>query len=125
MGQHYLLFAFGAAYINSMKHTKTLKVRVRDKHIPLLNTMARSVNFAWNYINELSDRAILERSVFLSDFDIQKYTQGANKEFGLHSQTMQEISREYVTRRKRASTHALLFLSLYSRSRDALLSSCS
>jgi IS605 OrfB family transposase len=83
-----------------MKQTKTLKVRVRDKHIPLLNKMARNVNFVWNYINELSDRSIQEQGLFLSDFDIDKYTQGANKELGLHSQTVQEVSREYVTRRK-------------------------
>ncbi len=36
-----------------MLHTKTLKVRVRDKHAPLLWQMARSVNFVWNYLNEL------------------------------------------------------------------------
>ncbi len=33
-----------------MKHTKTLKVRVRDKHAPLLRQMARSVNLVWNYL---------------------------------------------------------------------------
>jgi IS605 OrfB family transposase len=84
----------------STKTVKTLKVRVRDKHIPLLNEMARSVNFTWNYINELSERSIRGRGVFLSAYDIDKYTQGANKELGLHSQTVQEVSREYVTRRK-------------------------
>jgi putative transposase len=53
-----------------MKHTKTLKVRVRDKHRPLLNQMARSVNFVWNYVNELSHRSIKEQGVFLSAYDI-------------------------------------------------------
>jgi putative transposase len=62
--------------------------------------MARSVNFCWNYINELSHRSIKERGVFLSDYDIQKYTQGANKELGLHSQSVQEVSKEYATRRR-------------------------
>lgn len=83
-----------------MQKTKTLKVRVRDKHAKQLNAMARSVNFAWNYINELSHRSITEHQKFLSGYDIDKYTQGANKELGLHSQTLQEISKEYVTRRK-------------------------
>lgn len=83
-----------------MKHTKTLKVRVRDKHRPLLNQMARSVNFVWNYINELSHRSIKERGVFLSAFDLHPYTKGSGKELGLHSQTLQMISKEYVTRRK-------------------------
>lgn len=83
-----------------MKHTKTLKVRVRDRHCNLLNSMARSVNFVWNYINELSHRSIKDRGVFLSNYDFHKYTCGANKELGLHSQTVQCVSKEYVTRRK-------------------------
>lgn len=83
-----------------MKHTKTLKVRVRDKHVPLLRQMARSVNFVWNYVNDLSHRSIRERGVFLSAYDIDRYTQGAGKLLGLHSQAVQEVSREYVTRRK-------------------------
>ena len=82
------------------KHTKTLKVRVKDKHVPLLNSMARSVNFVWNYVNELSHRSIKERGVFLSAYDIQKYTNGAGSYLGLHSQTVQCIASEYVTRRK-------------------------
>src|SRR5690554_3649433 len=83
-----------------IKHTKTLKVRIRDKHRPLLNSMARSVNFVWNFVNELSQRSIKERGVFLSAYDVQKYTNGAGKDLGLHSQTVQRIAAEYVTRRK-------------------------
>ena len=83
-----------------MKHIKTLKVRVRDKHRPLLIQMARSVNLVWNYVNELSYRSIRDRSVFLSYYDIEKYTKGVNKELGLHSQTVQNVCKEYVTRRK-------------------------
>lgn len=80
--------------------TKTLKVRIKDKHAPLLNQMARSVNFVWNYVNELSSRAIRERDVFLSEYDLHPYTKGAGKELGLHSQTLQCVAKEYVTRRK-------------------------
>jgi putative transposase len=83
-----------------MKTFKTLQVRVKDKHAKILSAQARQVNFVWNYINELSSRSIRERGVFLSDFDIQAYTNGSAKELGLHSQTVQEISKEYVTRRK-------------------------
>ena len=61
--------------------------------------MARSVNFVWNYINALSHRSIRERGVFLSAFDLHPYTKGAGKELGLHSQTLQEVAEEYVTRR--------------------------
>ncbi|RRW39583.1 transposase, partial [Pseudomonas luteola] len=83
-----------------MASTKTLKVRVRDKHIPVLQQMARSVNFVWNYLNQLSTRSIRERGIFLSAYDIQKYTDGCAKELGLHCHTVQEIGKEYVTRRK-------------------------
>jgi IS605 OrfB family transposase len=78
---------------------KTLKVRVRDKHIPDLLEMAKSVNCVWNYCNELSSNNIKKRGKFLSNFDMHKYTTGSNKELGLHSQTIQCISKEYVTRR--------------------------
>ncbi|CBL44554.1 Transposase, orfB [gamma proteobacterium HdN1] len=83
-----------------MANTKTLKVRIKDKHAPLLNQMARSVNFVWNYVNELSSRAIRERGQFLSEYDLHPYTKGAGKELGLHSHTLQCIGKEYVTRRK-------------------------
>jgi IS605 OrfB family transposase len=83
-----------------MKHTKTLKVRIKDRHRPQLQHMAWSVNQVWNYVNELSQRSIRERGVFLSAYDIDPYTKGAGKDLGLHSQTLQEVSREYVTRRQ-------------------------
>ena len=62
--------------------------------------MARGVNFVWNCINELSHRAIRERGQFLSAYDLHPYTKGAGKELGLHSQTLQCVAGEYVTRRK-------------------------
>ncbi len=37
---------------------------------------------------------------FLSAYDVQKYTNGAGKNLGLHSQTVQRIAVEYTTRRK-------------------------
>ena len=80
--------------------TKTLKVRVKDKHVKQLTQMAKSVNFVWNYINELSYRSIRERGLFLSAYDLHPYTKGAGKELGLHSQTLQCVAAEYVTRRK-------------------------
>ncbi len=60
--------------------TKTLKVRVRDKHAKVLAAQARAVNFVWNYLNELSSRSIRERGKFLSAFDMHAYTTGASKE---------------------------------------------
>ena len=80
--------------------TKTLKVRVRDKHAKTLRRQAAAVNRVWNYVNELSSRAIRERGQFLSAYDIHPYTKGAGKLLGLHSQTVQQVASEYVTRRK-------------------------
>ncbi|MBL4567287.1 MAG: transposase, partial [Porticoccus sp.] len=62
-----------------MTKTKTLKVRVKDKHAAQLSAMARSVNFVWNYINELSHRCIKERGQFLSAYDLHPYTKAQTK----------------------------------------------
>lgn len=80
--------------------TKTLKVRVRDKHAKALRRQAAAVNRVWNYVNEISSRAIRERGRFLSAYDIHPYTKGAGKLLGLHSQTVQVVTQEYVVRRK-------------------------
>ena len=89
-----------AYIITAMPKIKTLKVRVKDKHQKALNQMARSVNVVWNYINELSQRAIREKGKFLSGYDLQGYTKGSNKLLGLNSATVQMVGHEYVTRRK-------------------------
>ena len=85
---------------NTVTHTKTLKVRVKDRHASELKRMAKSVNWVWNYINDLSFRSIKEHGRFLSAYDIHPYTKGAGKELGLHSQSVQMVATEYVTRRK-------------------------
>ncbi len=81
-------------------HTKTLKVRIRDKHVKTLNAWAYSVNQVWNYCNELSQRSIKERQKWLSGYDLQNYTKGAAKDLGLNSATVQMIGHEYAIRRK-------------------------
>jgi len=75
-------------------------VRVRDNYIFALNQRAKAVNFVWIFINELSRRSIKERHTFMSDYDLQKYTNGSGKALGLNSQTVKEVTKEYVTRRK-------------------------
>lgn len=86
--------------MKDMKSTKTLKVRVRDKHAAQLREWSRAVNFVWNYVNELSSRSIREHGRFLSAFDMHQYTAGSGKLLGLHSQTVQGVTEEYVIRRK-------------------------
>ena len=80
-------------------HLRTLRLRVKDKHAVELARQARAVNYVWNYINELSERSIRERGVFLSAFDLHRYTTGASKALGLHSHTVQKTSASYVQAR--------------------------
>lgn len=79
---------------------KTLKLRIKDKHIPVLEQMAREVNFVWNYVNDLGFKHLKQKGEFLSAYDIAKYTKGTSKECNLHSQTIQAVTEELVTRRK-------------------------
>lgn len=82
---------------------KTYKYRIKDASTAKrLMAMARSVNFVWNYCNEISLYAIKNRSKLLSSIDLQKLTTGSLKEIGLPSQTIQMVCQEYATRRKKA-----------------------
>lgn len=78
---------------------KTLKIRIKDKHVPVLKEMARSVNYVFNYVNELSARIIKEKQRFPNYYELEKYTAGSGKLLNLHSQTVQCIAKEYVQRR--------------------------
>src|SRR5574344_286594 len=79
---------------------KTLKLRIKDKHAKVLIKLESEVNFVWNYVNDLSFKHLKRKGEFLSAFDIAQYTKGASKECGLHSQTIQAVTEELVTRRK-------------------------
>jgi len=81
-------------------YNKMLRVRLKDKHSKGLVGKSNSVNYVWNYINELSTKSIRDRGIFLSGYDLQKYTVGVAKELGITSQTVQMIGHEYATRRK-------------------------
>lgn len=93
-------FLFIISNMKEIVHTNTLNVRVRGKHVKLLNVWDFSVNQVWNYCNELSCRSIKDRNRWLSEYDLQNYTNGVNKELGLNSATLQMFGHEYVTRHK-------------------------
>lgn len=81
--------------------TRTLRLRLKDKHSAFLREQACEVNFVWNYCNELSFKILQREGRFCSHVDLDKLTAGATKEgLSLHSQTVQAISKELVTRRK-------------------------
>ena len=59
------------------------------------------MNFVWNYCNELSHKILQREGRFCSSADLDKLTAGATKAgLSLHSQSVQAISKELVTRRK-------------------------
>ncbi len=83
-------------------HTKTLRLRIKDKHARVLSAMAREVNQVWNFCNETSHRAIQERHQWLSGYDLQKLTNGFSKCEGVKvgSPTVQQVCEDYAKARK-------------------------
>ena len=88
-----------------MESTKTLKLRIKDKHARVLSAMAREVNQVWNHINAISAKAARPfhgKPQFLSGYDLQKFTAGFSKcdDVSVGSGTVQLVCVEYATRRK-------------------------
>ena len=85
-----------------MDCTKTLRLRIKDKHRSVLSAMACEVNQVWNFCNETSHRAIRERRQWLSGYDLQKLTNGFSKCDGIHigSPTVQQVCEDYAKARK-------------------------
>ena len=79
---------------------KTLKLRIKEKHCKVLIQLASEVNLVWNYANDLGFKHLQRTGKFFSAYDIAKYTAGASKQLNLHSQTIQAVTEELVTRRK-------------------------
>ena len=79
---------------------KTLKLRLKNRHNPVLTQWSRDVNLVWNYVNNLSKTHTKRTRKFLSAFDCHQYLSGAAKELSIGSQTIQSITEELVTRRK-------------------------
>ncbi|STZ01486.1 Uncharacterised protein [Moraxella lacunata] len=79
---------------------KTLKLRIYDSKIKQLEKLASSVNFVWNYVNELSYKYLQRTGKFLSAYDLNDYTKGSGELLGLHSQTIQAINETHAKSRK-------------------------
>mgnify|MGYP003632370646 FL=1 len=95
---------------------KTLKVRVRDKHANVLNRMAFEVNQVWNAVND-------ETAVWcyvpvpgvgyirnnLSAFDLQKQLKSirSERDFIIHSTTVQEVIADHAKSRRKHKTDKL------------------
>ncbi|HRO57876.1 MAG TPA: transposase [Burkholderiaceae bacterium] len=81
--------------------TRVLRMRIKDKHAPWLRERGTAVNLVWNFCNETSFRILQREQRFVSAYELDALTAGATKEgLQLHSQTVQAVAGEYVTRRK-------------------------
>nr|WP_281276332.1 transposase [Fluviispira sanaruensis] len=81
----------------------------------VLSKMSRSVNMVWNFCKQTQKEALKNKSVkliddkksgkkisipyFFSSSEMDGLVAGSSKELCLHSQTVQAISQEYITRR--------------------------
>jgi putative transposase len=90
----------GQLYNVAMEQTRTLRLRIRDKHESVLSKMARDVNFVWNYCNELTARMWQDKKQWPSGYDIQKYVKGSSQYFSIDSTCIQQIAEEHAHRRK-------------------------
>ena len=79
---------------------KTLKLRIKDKYTDQLNRLSGSVNFVWNYVNDLSYKYLQKTGKFFSAYDLNDYTKGSGELLGLHSQTIQAINETHAKSRK-------------------------
>lgn len=84
--------------------TKTLKLRIKDKHAAFLGDLAREVNMVWNYVNEVNFKAsnpFSGKPRYLTAYDLQKLITGVGKE-GLVSftSTWQQVCEEFIVRRR-------------------------
>ena len=85
--------------------TKTLQLRIKDKHCAVLRAWAVEVNSVWNFCNEVSHKAATPytgKAKWLTGFDLQILTSGYVKCDGtaIGSTTVQQTCEEYATRRK-------------------------
>lgn len=86
-------------------NTKTLKLRIKDKHSAVLRAWSSEVNMVFNYCNEVSAKAstsYTNKPKWLSGYDLQALTSGLSKCEGINisSTTIQQTCEEFATRRK-------------------------
>lgn len=89
--------------------TKTLQVRVKDRHAALLRQMAFEVNQVFNLVNEMTANEYSSVSeygpkqrVWLTEYDVNERLKGLCKVRGYHIQqkTCNEISKQHAKDRK-------------------------
>ena len=88
--------------------TKTLRVRIKDRHVPVLRRMAREVNTVWNYCNHANKDHWRKHRRNLTGFDLNKLCTGSSTEFALiGDSTIQEVGQAYACKRRTAGKSRL------------------
>ena len=101
--------------INTTKVEKiisTYQYRIKDSNAKLVNALflhSGSVNFVWNYCNDIQQKAISFRRPWHTSFDLNHLTSGSSKELNLHSQTVQAVCEEYAKKRSQFNKPFLKF----------------
>ena len=81
--------------------TKTLRVRIKDKHVALLRRMAKEVNTVWNYCNQANRDHWRKYHQHLTGYDLNKLTTGSSPAFQLvGDNTIQAVGQHYATKRR-------------------------
>ena len=79
----------------------TFRYRVKDSTSGThLQRMGWAVNFVWNYCQEVSLLALQREKRWLSAYDLIGLCAGASEDLGISSETMAEVCREYVKKRR-------------------------
>jgi IS605 OrfB family transposase len=93
--------------------TKTLQLRIKDKHDAYLSAMAKEINIVWNFINSTSLKAWQDNHHWISAYDLQKLTSGYSSldEVKIGAASVQQVCKEHETRRKQFKKSKLRFRS--------------
>ena len=87
---------------------KTLRLRVKDKHVQLLNQMGRETNAVWNYCNQANKDNWRKHRKDLTGYDLNSLCKGSSTAFKLvGSSTIQEVGQQYAHKRRAAGKHKL------------------
>ena len=93
--------------------TKTLQLRIKDRHNAYLSAMAKEINIVWNFINSTSAKAYLDNHDWISAYDLQKLTAGYSSldDVKIGAASVQQVCKEHEIRRKQFKKYKLRYRS--------------
>ena len=90
-----------AKELNVAITTYKYRLKVNSRQARILGQMTQDVNLVWNFVKRLQIDSFKARSAknYLSDYDLNEYTKGSSKLLTINAQTIQAISKQFVTNR--------------------------